>query len=581
MHRENPSPRWLRVLPRPSLHAGFALYREPLHHRRLRLSTAAVRKRGKTDECHARHSHASPGLGREPRFARSKRTASRPPRTTTLTASVLPPAKPDLQFAIALLTLTLVWLAILAILAVFSVLRGRFQTYIPGYKSKGPLAFLSDAQYFATKPVGLIQRATEQCGNVFSIQVLSVYNVWLRGNQLNKIYLETREDVWSFKAGMGLFLNKIVEPGFWEHYRVLLSSLRKYVSGGRAQDHAAVVSVEETSKAAVQWASEPDFEPFANISMLVHNIIVRSLMGQDFYEHDAPELFELVHAMEADIRSLLSFILPDWIPHPPARRLRKARERFKEIFLERLRERSLAGGEQVQPMQDYVAFTMQDKATAPLKHLMASHHTILMFAAHTSTVANIAWNMIALLRHPDIMTKVSRELRSETKGNESLLLQACVKETTRYYCGIKLLRLACRDVSIPEAKVNVPKGAVVSISPYLTHRDAENYVNPEVWDPQRWIDDQGEIKQADNKSNGVKFMPFGGGSHRCVGEKMAMIMVTSAVATLVRDYDWEWASPDVPDKTDFEKLDFDKVGTPWLRGGVRVRMKKAGLDGCD
>ncbi|KAM4066019.1 cytochrome p450 [Hirsutella rhossiliensis] len=474
----------------------------------------------------------------------------------------------------ALFTLAVVWLVAVALL---SALQRRFQTYIPVYQGKGSLAFLSVAQDFATKPIGLIQKATEQCGNVFSIRVLSVYNVWLRGNELNKIYLDTREDVWSFKAGMGLFLNKIVDPGFWEHYRVLLSSLSKYVSGGAAQEHAAVVSVEETRKAAAKWATERDFELFDTVSLLVHKITVRSLMGEDFYEHNAHELFQLLHAMEADIGSILSFVLPDWIPHPPARRLRKARERFKEIFLERLHERSLAGAEMARPKQDYVAFTMQDKATAPLKYLMASHHTILMFAAHTSTAANIAWNIIALLRHPDIMNKVSEELRSEPEGNESLLLQACVKETTRYYCGIKLLRLACRDMSIPEANVKVPKGAVVSISPYLTHRDPENYANPEAWDPQRWIGEDGEIKQVENKSNGVKFMPFGGGSHRCVGEKMAIIMVTKAVATLVREYDWGWASPDVPDKTDFESLDFGKVGTPWLRGDVRVRVKKACL----
>lgn len=86
--------------------------------------------------------------------------------------------------------------------AVLTLLRDRSPVSVPGYRGEGALAFLSDAKDFATKPIGLVQKATRQCGDVFSIQVLSVYNVWLRGNDLNKVYLDTREDVWSFVGGM-------------------------------------------------------------------------------------------------------------------------------------------------------------------------------------------------------------------------------------------------------------------------------------------------------------------------------------------------------------------------------------------
>ncbi|OAQ70675.2 cytochrome P450 [Pochonia chlamydosporia 170] len=297
-------------------------------------------------------------------------------------------------------------------------------------------------------------------------------------------------------------------------------------------------------------------------------------MGQDFYENHVAELFNLLHSMEADIGSLLSFILPDWVPHPPARRLKQARDRFKAIFTERLDERTISKRDESRPLQDYVTFTMEDSATAPLRHLMPSHHTILMFAAHTSTAASISWNIV-LMRHPVIMKKVVAELRANPKDEESLLFRACIKETTRYYCGMKLLRLARENVCIPESNINIPKGAVVSISPYLTHLDPNNYSEPEVWNPYRWISDEGDIIQMDNKTGGVKFLPFGGGSHRCVGEKMAMIMVTRAVATLLREYDFDWENEEIEQKTDFSNLNFDKVGTPWLRGGVRVRMNKA------
>lgn len=100
----------------------------------------------------------------------------------------------------ALVILVIISLAAAALSSIF--LKPHSQISIPGYKGEGTLAFLNDAKDFAIKPIGLIQKATRQCGDVFSIQVLSVYNVWLRGNDLNKVYLETREDVWSFVGGM-------------------------------------------------------------------------------------------------------------------------------------------------------------------------------------------------------------------------------------------------------------------------------------------------------------------------------------------------------------------------------------------
>lgn len=80
--------------------------------------------------------------------------------------------------------------------------RNRASTSIQAYKGQGSPSFLSDAEAFAMRPVDLIQKATAQCGSIFSIQVLTVYNVWLQGTVMNKFYVDQREDVWSFPGGM-------------------------------------------------------------------------------------------------------------------------------------------------------------------------------------------------------------------------------------------------------------------------------------------------------------------------------------------------------------------------------------------
>jgi len=153
--------------------------------------------------------------------------------------------------------------------------------------------------------------------------------------------------------------------------------------------------MQEAKKSFDQWVSEGDVELFERVSGLVHQVIVRCLMGEDFYEESCSELLDLLHAMEADIGSPLNMILPDWMPHPPARRLREARERVDKIFHDRLHERSLAP-EAWAESEDYISHTMNDKTTADKKEFLPSHHTLLMFAAHTSTVASISWSIVSV-----------------------------------------------------------------------------------------------------------------------------------------------------------------------------------------
>lgn len=178
-----------------------------------------------------------------------------------------------------------------------------------------------------------------------------------------------------------------------------------------------------------------------------------------------------------------------------------------------------------------------------------------------------------MLRHPETLRAVQSELQDTAEADECILLQACIRETSRLYAGMNTLRLARRDHEIPGASVKVPAGSVVSISPYLTHHDPQNFVDPESWIPDRWISDDDALIQIDNKTE-AKFIPFGAGSHRCVGEKMANMITTRTIETLLRGYDVEWAA-EKPSE-DITSLNFARIGSPWLKGDVRVKLTKRG-----
>lgn len=207
--------------------------------------------------------------------------------------------------------------------------------------------------------------------------------------------------MWSFGDGMGMFLNKLLVPNYFDHLRAFVGSLSRGTTRQATLDHYSQVAKEETLKAIKDMSLDAengtDSELFEEVSFLIHKIIVRCLMGQDFYDHHVKELFDLLHTMEANVGSILHTILPSWVPHKPARELWAARDRVREIFELRLRERELHP-EVWNDAPDYIAYTLRDPATAHLTSFYAAHHTLLMFAAHTSTVASASWTIVEVGR---------------------------------------------------------------------------------------------------------------------------------------------------------------------------------------
>ena len=174
---------------------------------------------------------------------------------------------------------------------------------------------------------------------------------------------------------------------------MFVASLNRGINRKSALDHYSEIMNETSESYFSKWAEKPDMDLFEHISVLVHAIIVQCLMGPDFYAKNGEELYHLLHEMEADIGNTLNFILPDWVPHPAARRLKQQKDRVGEIFAERLKEREM-NPERWVDAKDYISYTLSDGITARLKHYYASHHTLLMFAAHTSTVASISWTIL-------------------------------------------------------------------------------------------------------------------------------------------------------------------------------------------
>ncbi len=76
-------------------------------------------------------------------------------------------------------------------------------------------------------------------------------------------------------------------------------------------------------------------------------------------------------------------------------------------------------------------------------------------------------------------------------------------------------RVANKDYQVPNSKHVIGKNSLVWINAMGFHRDEKFYPNPDVFDPERFS--QEEISKRHSLYGGFTYMPFGEGPRNCIG----------------------------------------------------------------
>jgi cytochrome P450 len=153
--------------------------------------------------------------------------------------------------------------------------------------------------------------------------------------------------------------------------------------------------------------------------------------------------------------------------------------------------------------------TCQDDAEQMNEQEILSTVGLLLGAGFETTVNLIANSMLTLLRHPDVLVRLSRD--------HGMVIRT-VEEVQRYDPPVQFrTRTTLTDINV--AGVTIPKGATVVLLLASGSRDPARFPDPDRFDPDR----------TDNGHFG-----FGRGIHYCVGAPLARMEAHIALNALVR-----------------------------------------------
>lgn len=190
----------------------------------------------------------------------------------------------------------------------------------------------------------------------------------------------------------------------------------------------------------------------------------------------------------------------------------------------------------------------------------------LLIAGHETVASALTWSWALLAQHPAVRREMQRELDSSLNGrlptasdmSKLTITRQVFEEAIRLYPPAWLItRTATAADEL--GGYPVPAGSLIIISPYVIHRKAEFWLEPEKFDPTRFRVEHGGAPR-------YAYIPFGGGPRLCIGDRFAMLEAQLILATISQE--WEL---DLPAS---EPLEIVPLVTLRPRAGMPMRIQR-------
>ncbi|WP_063057812.1 cytochrome P450 [Nocardia sienata] len=412
---------------------------------------------------------------------------------------------------------------------------------------------------FRTDPIALMRRVRQECGDVGRFDLAGRHVVLLTGAEANEFFFRATDEELDQAAAYPfmkpIFGEGVVFDASPERRKEMLhnSALR----GDQMRGHAATIE-KEVDRMLASWDEEGEIDLLDFFAELTIYTSSACLIGTKFREELDSRFAHLYHNLERGTDAL-AYVDP-YLPIESFRIRDESRAALVELVQEIMNGRiaNPPAGKADRDLLDVLVSVQKEDGTP---HFSASEVTgifiSMMFAGHHTTSGTAAWSVIELLRHPEVLSGVVKELDELYADGQEVSfhalrqiprLEAVLKETLRLHPPlIILMRVAQGEFEVCGNRIE--PGDHVAATPAISNRLPEDFPNPDSFDPGRYIDPNQE-----DLVNRWTWIPFGAGRHRCVGAAFALMQLKAIFSVLLRDWEFEMAQPTESYRNDHSKM---------------------------
>jgi sterol 14alpha-demethylase len=426
---------------------------------------------------------------------------------------------------------------------------------------------------FRTDPIGLMARVRDECGDVGSFQLATKKVILLTGAEANEFFFraadEDLDQAQAYPFMTPIFGKGVVFDASPERRKEMLhnSALR----GDHMKSHAATIE-HEVRRMIGDWGDQGEIDLLDFFAELTIYTSTACLIGRKFREQLDSRFANYYHLLERGTDPLC-YVDP-YLPIESFRVRDEAREGLVGLVQDIMNQR-IANPPRDKADRDMldvlVSITDEDGNPRFSADEVTGMFISLMFAGHHTSAGTSSWTLIELMRHPDVYTAVTAELDDLYADGQEVSFHALrqipelenvIKETLRLHPPlIILMRVAQGEFEVQGYPIHA--GDFVAASPAISNRIAEDFPDPESFDPDRY-----NKPREEDVLHRWTWIPFGAGRHRCVGAAFGTMQIKAIFSVLLREYEFEMAQPPESYRNDHSKM------VVQLARPARVRYRK-------
>lgn len=321
---------------------------------------------------------------------------------------------------------------------------------------------------------------------------------------------------------------------------------------GKSMKNYEAIIEEETLRETAGWPEGSSFATLSPMMRITLNAILRAVFGAEGAELD--ELRRLIPPWVTLGSRLAALPKPkrNYGRFSPWGRLDKWRRQYDNVI------EKLIAAERADPnfadRTDVLALllhsTYEDGSTMSHKEI-GDELLALLAAGHETTASTLAWAFERISRHPELLTNLVEEADGASAGGNELRL-ATILEVQRARTVIDFAGRHVYPETYQLGEWAIPRGYSIIVGIAQIHDNPDVFPDPKRFDPQRFIG---------TKPAALSWIPFGGGTRRCVGAAFANMEMDVVLRTVLRHFTIEIT--DAPDE-------------PWHCRGVAFTPKDGG-----
>ena len=316
------------------------------------------------------------------------------------------------------------------------------------------------------------------------------------------------------------------------HRRLMLPSFH-----GRQMQSLESVVVRATDAEIDSWPLGESFALLPRMQSLTLHVILQAVFG---YAPGAAEA-ELASRLRALVEPLaqprsvqmIFRILRNRISgRQPLSQLAARRARVDELLRAEIgRRRALPEGELAERDDVFSALLLaRDEDGRRLSDAEISDELLtLLLAGHETTATGLAWAFDLLLHNPATLARAA--------SLDDTYLDAVAREALRVRPVIPVIGRIVKQAPFALGEWMIPPGTEINPSIRMIHRRADLYPEPLAFRPERFLGEQ--------PPDTYTWLPFGGGTRRCLGASFATMEMRLVLARVLGRTELRAATPEL------------------------------------